>query len=101
MMERLIFERLEIECSFNINVSTLNRLSKNILAETKAKYSTISKIGGIILLKKVLNENRELITSFKNNKNSKSIYLLPVIGILWSFRILFICHHRLCCISTF
>ncbi len=69
-MERLIFERLEIECSFNINVSTLNRLSKNILAETKAKYSTISKIGGIILLKKVLNENRELITSFKNNKNS-------------------------------
>ena len=37
-MERLIFERLNIECSFNINVSTLNRLSKNILAETKAKY---------------------------------------------------------------
>ena len=54
-MERLIFEKLNIECSFNINVSTLNRLSKNILAETKAKYRTISKIGGIILLKKVLN----------------------------------------------
>ena len=48
-MERLIFEKLNIDCSFNINVSTLNRLSKNILAETKAKYRTISKIGGIIL----------------------------------------------------
>ncbi|MBQ3502467.1 MAG: hypothetical protein IJA72_02270, partial [Clostridia bacterium] len=69
-MERLIFERLNIDCSFNINVSTLNRLSKNILAETKAKYNTISKIGGIILLKKVLNENQDLITSFKNDKHS-------------------------------
>ncbi len=69
-MERLIFERLNMECSFNINVSTLNRLSKNILAETKAKYRTISKIGGIILLKKVLNENKELITSFKHDKHS-------------------------------
>lgn len=69
-MERLIFERLNIDCTFNINVSTLNRLSKNILAETKAKYHTISKIGGIILLKKVLNENRELISSFKNPHHS-------------------------------
>ncbi len=69
-MERLIFERLNIDCSFNINVSTLNRLSKNILAETNAKYRTISKIGGIILLKKVLNENKDLITSFKNEKHS-------------------------------
>lgn len=69
-MERLIFEKLNIESSFNINVSTLNRLSKNILAETNANYKTISKIGGIILLKKVLNENKELITSFKNSKHS-------------------------------
>lgn len=69
-MERLIFEKLDIECSFNINVSTLNRLSKNILAETKANYRTISKIGGIILLKKLLNENKELIASFKNNNHS-------------------------------
>ena len=69
-MERLIFERLNIESSFNINVSTLNRLSKNILAETNASYNTISKIGGIILLKKVLNDNKELITSFKNSRHS-------------------------------
>ena len=69
-MERLIFERLNIDSSFNINVSTLNRLSKNILAETGARYETISKIGGIILLKKVLNENKEIITSFKNDRNS-------------------------------
>lgn len=69
-MEKLIFEQLNIECSFNINVSTLNRLSKNILAETKAKYHTISKIGGIILLKKVLSENQDVISSFKNDKHS-------------------------------
>ncbi len=69
-MEKLIFERLNIECSFNINVYTLNRLSKNILAETKASYKTISKIGGIILLKKVLNDNQDIITSFKSNNNS-------------------------------
>ncbi len=69
-MEQTLFERLDIESSFNINVSTLNRLSKNILAETKAQYSTMSKIGGIILLKKVLSENKQLITSFKNEKHS-------------------------------
>ncbi|MFQ6724326.1 MAG: PD-(D/E)XK nuclease family protein [Clostridia bacterium] len=69
-MERLIFEQLNIDCTFNINVSTLNRLSKNILAETKAKYRTISKIGGIILLKKVLNENKDILTSFKHDKHS-------------------------------
>ena len=72
-MEKTIFEKLDIDCSFNINVSTLNRLSKNILAETKAKYRTISKIGGIILLKKVLNENQDLIKSFKNDKHSYQI----------------------------
>lgn len=69
-MERLIFERLNIESSFNINVSTINRLSKNILAETNASYKTISKIGGIILLKKILNDNKEFINSFKNSKHS-------------------------------
>ena len=69
-MEQFIFEQLNIDCSFNINVCTLNRLSKNILAETNARYTTISKIGGIILLKRVLNENKDLITSFKNNKHS-------------------------------
>lgn len=69
-MEQTLFEQLQIESSFNINVSTLNRLSKNILAETKAKYKSISKIGGIILLKKVLNANKELVSSFKNNNYS-------------------------------
>lgn len=69
-MEQTLFQQLDIESSFNINVSTLNRLSKNILAETKAQYKTMSKIGGIILLKKVLNENKQLITSFKNDKHS-------------------------------
>ena len=69
-MERLVFDKLNIESSFNINVSTINRLSKNILAETNASYKTISKIGGIILLKKVLNDNKDLITSFKNSKHS-------------------------------
>lgn len=69
-MEKIVFEKLNIDSSFNINISTLNRLSKNILAETNAKYKTISKIGGIILLKKVLNENKQLITSFRNEHNS-------------------------------
>lgn len=69
-MEKTIFEQLNLESSFNINVSTLNRLSRNVLNETKAKYRTISKIGSIILLKKVLNDNKEIISNFQHSHHS-------------------------------
>ncbi len=69
-MEKVIFEQLNLESSFNISVNTLNRLSHNILLETKAKYKTISKIGGIILLKKVLNDNKDIISNFQHSHHS-------------------------------
>lgn len=69
-MEKLLFEKLNIESTFNIDICTLNRLSKRILAETKASYKSLSKIGSIILLKKVLGDNQDMITSFKNDKQS-------------------------------
>lgn len=69
-MEKLIFEKLNLESTFNLDICTLNRLSRRILTETKASYKSISKVGSIILLKKVLNENQNLITSFKNDRQS-------------------------------
>lgn len=54
-MERFIFEYLHISASFNINISTLNRFAKrnNVIDKTKQ----ISKLGSIILINKILNQN--------------------------------------------
>lgn len=69
-MEKLIFQKLNIESTFNIDICTLNRLSRRILTETKAEYKSLSKIGSIILLKKVLSDNQDIISSFKNDRQS-------------------------------
>lgn len=69
-MEKLIFQKLNIESTFNIDICTLNRLSRRILTETKAEYKSLSKVGSIILLKKVLCDNQNIISSFKNDRQS-------------------------------
>ncbi len=56
-MERFIFEYLHISASFDINISTLNRFAKrnNIIDKSKQ----ISKLGSIILINKILNQNAD------------------------------------------
>jgi len=63
-LEKKLFETLNIESSFDIEVSTLTRLSNKILTDLGVNYLPISKLGSIILLKKILNENLDNLKLF-------------------------------------
>jgi len=67
-MEKFIFEELKIECSFNIKVSTLNRFAKRNI--TIQKENQISKVGSIILIHKILNENIDKLQVLKSKAYS-------------------------------
>ena len=54
-MEKFLFEKLNIESSFNISVSTLNRFAKRNLDVDKSKM--ITSTGSVLLIHKILNEN--------------------------------------------
>lgn len=63
-MEKFLFERLNISASFDIKVSTLNRFAKRKLV--LPKENQISKIGSILLINKILNENLENLKVLKS-----------------------------------
>ena len=54
-MEKFLFEKLNLKASFNIKVSTLNRFAKKSCIVDKEKQ--ISKVGSLLLIHKILNEN--------------------------------------------
>ena len=54
-MEKFLFEKLNISCSFNIAVSTFNRFAKRNLIVDKDKQ--ISSNGSVLLIHKLLNEH--------------------------------------------
>ena len=67
-MERFLLERMNICSSFNICVSTLNRFAKRSFVVDKEK--TISKLGCIMLVHKVMNENINSLNSLKSKAYS-------------------------------
>ena len=69
-MEKFLFEKLHIDASFNIKVSTLNRFAKKNIVVPKEKQ--ISTHGSVLLVFKILNENREKFSSLKSQKYSFS-----------------------------
>ncbi len=69
-MERFLFEKLGISSSFNLRVSTLNRYAKRGLNVDKSKQ--ISKVGAIILIHKILNENAQKFSVLKSANYSFS-----------------------------
>ncbi len=69
-MEKFIFEALNIECSFNIRVNTFNRFAKRAITIPKEKQ--ITKIGSIILINKILNENIQNLKVLKSKAYSFS-----------------------------
>lgn len=69
-MEKFLFEQLNISASFNIKVSTLNRFAKKNLDVDKSKQ--ISKVGSILLINKILNDNLEKFSIFNNKSYSFS-----------------------------
>lgn len=68
-MEKHIFEKLNLKASFNLKVSTLDRLVKKDLALDKSKQ--ISKLGCIVLVHKIL---MDLGTQLKVLKNKTYLF---------------------------
>lgn len=58
--EKKLFEYLNIESCFDINITTLTRLSQRVLNDLGIEYKPITKIGSIVLLKKILKSTKEL-----------------------------------------
>ena len=69
-MEKFLFEKLNICASFNIKVSTLNRFAKKSFEVSKDKQ--ISKIGSLLLIHKILNENIDCLNVLKSKAYSFS-----------------------------
>lgn len=67
-MEKFLFEQLNLTCSFNISVSTLNRFAKRNLIVDKDKQ--ISKNGSILLIHKLLNEHLQEFSVLKSGAYS-------------------------------
>jgi len=67
-MEKFLFEKLNIESSFNIKVSTLNRFAKKNVVVPKEQQ--ISSHGSVLLVYKILNDNREKFSSLKSQRYS-------------------------------
>ena len=69
-MEKFLFEKLNIESSFNISVSTLNRFAKRNLDVDKSKM--ITSTGSVLLIHKILNENLQDFNVLKSRAYSFS-----------------------------
>ena len=69
-MEKFLFDKLNIESSFNIKVSTLNRFAKKNINISSEQQITTN--GSILLVYKILNELREQLSSLKSIKYSFS-----------------------------
>jgi len=67
-MEKFLFEKLNLQASFDIKVSTLNRFAKKNVQISKDKQ--ISTNGSVLLIYKILNDNYEYFKSLKSNRYS-------------------------------
>ena len=67
-MEKFLFEKLNLTSSFNIKVNTLNRFAKKSCIIDESKQ--ISKIGSILLICKILNENLDRLSIFRSRSFS-------------------------------
>ena len=63
-MEKFLFELMNISASFNIKVATLNRFAKKKCVI--AKEQQISKVGSILLINKILNDNIDNLKAIKS-----------------------------------
>ncbi len=64
--ERLVFEYLKLESSFNIQVMSLTRLVNKILAKKLDKYEILSQNMGLMLITKIMLDNKEKFAVYKS-----------------------------------
>lgn len=69
-MEKFLFEHMNMLASFKIKVSTLNRFAKKSCFVDKEKQ--ISKIGSVLLIHKILNDNHDSLEVLNNKAYSFS-----------------------------
>ena len=69
-MEKFLFEHMQIYASFSIKVSTFNRFAKKCCVVDKEKQ--ISKVGSILLIHKILNDNIDKLEVLKSKAFSFS-----------------------------
>ena len=69
-MEKFLFEHMNTTASFNIKVSTLNRFAKKSCVVDKANQ--ISKVGSILFIHKILNDNFDKLEVLQNKVYSFS-----------------------------
>ncbi|MBR2969720.1 MAG: PD-(D/E)XK nuclease family protein [Clostridia bacterium] len=67
-MEKFLFEKLNISSSFNLKVSTLNRFAKRNFPIEKS--ATISKVGSILLIHKIMNQHISELSTLKSRAYS-------------------------------
>lgn len=66
-LEKRLFDALDEKCFFDVNVMSLSRLSKGVLAgNTK---NILSKQSGVALVKKILEENKSSLKAFSKASN--------------------------------
>ena len=65
-MEKLIFEELKICSTFNIEVISVSRLANLILRLSGNSFSMLNNVEGMLLIYKILIENKENLASFKD-----------------------------------
>lgn len=65
-VEKILFEKLNESCFFDVNVISLSRLSKEVLGGVADK-KLLSKNSGIALIHKLLNEHKDELLSFKKS----------------------------------
>lgn len=82
-MEKFLFEHLNICSSFNIRVNTLNRFAKRSFEIDKSKQ--ISKMGSILLIHKIMNENIEAM-KVMNSKAYSFTYAENIFKTLSQFK---------------
>lgn len=84
-LEKAMFEKLNIESSFDIEVITLTRLCNKILTELNISYNSISKLGSVLLIKQILNENANNLKLF-NSPNFSYNYSDDIYKVLTQFK---------------
>lgn len=65
-IEKMLFEKLNESAFFDVNVISMSRLSKSVLGAGDNK-KLLTKNSGVALVRRLLNENKEKLKSFKKS----------------------------------
>ena len=65
-LEQRLFDELEESCFFDVSITSISKLSKPLLSKLTTR-NILTKQSGVALVKKLLNENKEYLSTFKKS----------------------------------